>query len=122
MVASRTLDPLIFLAWSRTLDFTSSIDMLVLATVDRERMICVGEDAFETTGMRILVADRDILAATGQERRRLGQGAGQGKQARYNSDGLCCITNSPSHSYSIPSHLTRQNTTTSSGLGLGFLR
>ena len=66
-VASRALDLLMFLACSRTLDLASSMEVLVLAIVERERMICVGEDAFEADETRILVAERDMLAATATE-------------------------------------------------------
>ena len=66
-MASRALDLLMFLACSRTLDLASSIEVLVLAIVERERMICVGEDAFEADETRILVAERDMLAATATE-------------------------------------------------------
>ena len=63
-MASRALDLLMFLACSRTLDLASSMEVLVLAIVERERMICVGEDAFEADETRILVAERDMLAVT----------------------------------------------------------
>ena len=64
-VASRGEDLLIFLACSLTLDLASSMDGLALATVERARTNCVGTDALEAAGTRIVLdAEMDMLSTT----------------------------------------------------------